>query len=109
MCAEAARSDSLPPPSRRGTVLDIPGGPISVEDVTIKDLGQCRFPSPAAAHLGEGAMHFVGEADKVLVDDRLSRLPSSPELLSQLPAIASSSKAAARAPVSSPAAACARA
>lgn len=86
MCAEAARFESVPPPSRRGTLLDVPGGPISVEDVTIKDLGQCRFPSPAAAHLGEGAMHFVGEADKVLVDDRLSRLPSSAELLSQLPA-----------------------
>jgi 6-phosphofructokinase 1 len=31
-------------------------------------------------------MHFVGEADKVLVDDRLSQLPSSADLLQQLPA-----------------------
>jgi 6-phosphofructokinase 1 len=31
-------------------------------------------------------MHFVGEADKVLVDDRLSQLPASAELLAQLPA-----------------------
>ncbi len=32
-------------------------------------------------------MHFVGEADKVLVDDRLSQLPqASPERLAQLPA-----------------------
>jgi len=31
-------------------------------------------------------MHFVGEADKVLVDDRLSQLPSSHELLRALPA-----------------------
>lgn len=31
-------------------------------------------------------MHFVGEADKVLVDDRLSQLPSSTELLRELPA-----------------------
>lgn len=31
-------------------------------------------------------MHFVGEADKVLVNDRLSQLPTSPELLRQLPA-----------------------
>jgi 6-phosphofructokinase 1 len=54
--------------------------------VKIKDLGACRYPSPAAAHLGEGAMHFVGEADKVLVDDRFSQLPSSPELLRGLPA-----------------------
>jgi 6-phosphofructokinase 1 len=31
-------------------------------------------------------MHFVGEADKVLVDDRLSQLPSSLDLIQQLPA-----------------------
>lgn len=64
----------------------VPGGPVSAGDVAIKDLGACRYPSPAAAHLGEGAMHFVGEADKVLVDDRLSQLPSSTELLRELPA-----------------------
>ena len=64
----------------------VPGGPVSAADVVIKDLGACLFPSPAAAHLGEGAMLFVGEADKVLVDDRLSQLPSSPELSQQLPA-----------------------
>jgi 6-phosphofructokinase 1 len=86
MCAEAARSETAPAPSRR-TVLDhVPGGPVSAEDVAIKDLGTCRFPSPAAAHLGEGAMLFVGEADKVLVDDRFSQLPSSLEVLQQLPA-----------------------
>ena len=67
-------------------LVSVPGGPVSAADVTIKDLGQCRYPSPAAAHLGEGAMHFVGEADKVLVDDRLSQLPTVPEHLRQLPA-----------------------
>jgi 6-phosphofructokinase 1 len=93
MCAEAARSDTTPtPPESRGDGLfnvQVPGGPhgsITARDVVIKDLGKCRFPSPAAAHLGEGAMHFVGEADKVLVNDRLSQLPTSPELLRQLPA-----------------------
>jgi 6-phosphofructokinase 1 len=86
MCAEAARSEPAPAPSRR-TVLDaVPGGPVSVDDVTIKDLGTCRFPSPAAAHLGEGAMLFVGEADKVLVDDRFSQLPSALEVRQLLPA-----------------------
>src|SRR5688500_18006378 len=65
---------------------DGPSGSITARDVAIKDLGRCRFPSPAAAHLGEHAMHFVGEADEVLVNDRLSQLPSSPELLAQLPA-----------------------
>jgi 6-phosphofructokinase 1 len=93
MCAEAARSDSTPaPPELRGDAqfdVSVPGGPlgsITARDVAIKDLGTCRFPSPAAAHLGEGAMHFVGEADKVLVNDHVSQLPTAPELLKQLPA-----------------------
>ncbi|MES1187515.1 MAG: ATP-dependent 6-phosphofructokinase [Myxococcales bacterium] len=73
-------------PSRSSVLAAVPGGPVSVEDVTIKDLGTCRFPSPVAAHLGEGAMLFVGEADKVLVDDRFSQLPTSPDGLRQLPA-----------------------
>jgi len=64
----------------------VPGGPVTARDVAIKDLGSCRYPSPAVAHLGERAMHFVGEADQVLVDDRLSQLPSTPELLRELPA-----------------------
>jgi 6-phosphofructokinase 1 len=88
MCAQAARSEPAPPTSRRGEALldAVPGGPVSADDVKIKDLGKCQFPSPAAAHLGEGAMLFVGEADKVLVDDRLSQLPTTPELLRELPA-----------------------
>jgi 6-phosphofructokinase 1 len=93
MCAATARSDATPVPSetRAEPLFDVqvPDGPlgtITAHDVAIKDLGPCRFPSPAAAHLGECAMHFVGEADKVLVNDRLSQLPSAPELLKQLPA-----------------------
>jgi len=88
MCADVALADETPAASVRlgSRVVSVPGGPVTAEDVVIKDLGKCRFPSPAAAHLGEGAMHFVGEADKVLVDDRLSQLPLSAELLQQLPA-----------------------
>jgi 6-phosphofructokinase 1 len=93
MCADALRADTPPPPSTGARALfdiHLAGGPlggITARDVAIEDLGECRFPSPAAAHLGESAMHFVGEADKVLVNDRLSQLPtSSPELLRQLPA-----------------------
>jgi 6-phosphofructokinase 1 len=88
MSAEAARPDE-PVPSERPSgahLVSVPGGPVTAQDVTIKDLGKCRFPSPAIAHLGEGALHFVGEADKVLVDDRLSQLPTSPLLFGQLPA-----------------------
>jgi 6-phosphofructokinase 1 len=87
MSAEAAHGDSVPSERLSGArMVSVPGGPVSAQDVAIKDLGACRFPSPAIAHLGEGALHFVGEADKVLVDDRLSQLPTSPEALRELPA-----------------------
>ena len=49
-------------------------GAITLEDVSVRDLGKCLLPSPVAAHLGENALQFVGAADKVLVDDRTSRL-----------------------------------
>jgi 6-phosphofructokinase 1 len=59
---------------------------VNAEDVTIKDLGRCLLPSPVAAHLGAGAMHFVGEADKVLVNDCLSDLGAHAGRLGALPA-----------------------
>jgi 6-phosphofructokinase 1 len=55
-------------------------------DVTVKDLGKCLLPSPVAAHLGETAMLFVGAADKVLIDDRMSQLAISTEQPGALPA-----------------------
>src|SRR5262245_29685291 len=55
-------------------------------DVAVKDLGKCLLPSPVAAHLGEGAMLFVGAADKVLVDDRMSQLCHIEGSVSELPA-----------------------
>ncbi|HSC86195.1 MAG TPA: ATP-dependent 6-phosphofructokinase [Polyangiaceae bacterium] len=69
--------------------VEVPGGPgggVTTEDVAITDLGVCRHDSPVASHLGEGAMLFVGAADKVLVNDRLSQLPRDPEALARLPA-----------------------
>ncbi|WP_438019352.1 ATP-dependent 6-phosphofructokinase [Sorangium sp. So ce315] len=45
---------------------------VTSADLAIKDLGPCRYPSPVAEKLGEGATVYVGEADKVLFDDRLS-------------------------------------
>ena len=65
-----------------------PAGPAAVtaEDVAIKDLGKCLLPSPVAAHLGASAMHFVGEADKVLVNDCLSDLGAHAGQLGALPA-----------------------
>ena len=59
---------------------------VTAEDVAIKDLGKCLLPSPVAAHLGAGAMHFVGEADKVLVNDCLSDLGAHAGRLGALPA-----------------------
>jgi 6-phosphofructokinase 1 len=54
-------------------------------DLRISDLGPCTIPSPVAALLGERAMHFVGAADKVLFDDRLSQLSQQAQL-SEAPA-----------------------
>lgn len=72
--------------------VEVPGGPhggVTREDVAIKDLGACQFDSPVSAHLGESALWFVGAADKVLVNDRLSQLPRDPALLASLPAFES--------------------
>ncbi|WP_437736333.1 hypothetical protein [Sorangium sp. So ce1335] len=45
---------------------------VTSADLAIKDLGPCRYPSPVAEKLGEKATVYVGDADKVLFDDRLS-------------------------------------
>ena len=59
---------------------------ITAADVVVKDLGKCLLPSPVAAHLGETAMVFVGAADKVLLDDRMSQLAVTTEPVGSLPA-----------------------
>jgi 6-phosphofructokinase 1 len=45
---------------------------LSAADLAIRDLGECTIPSPVASALGDHAVHFVGETDRVLLDDRLS-------------------------------------
>jgi 6-phosphofructokinase 1 len=60
--------------------------PISAADLAITDLGSCRFPSPVAGLLGERALHYVGEADKILLDDRLSALGTHRGLIAEHPA-----------------------
>jgi 6-phosphofructokinase 1 len=47
---------------------------LTAVDVAIRILGRCAYPSPVAERLGDRAMNFVGESDKVLFDDRLSSL-----------------------------------
>lgn len=59
---------------------------LTAADLAITDLGACRIPSPVAGLLGERAMHYVGEADKVLLDDRLSCLGTNRRLIAELPA-----------------------
>jgi 6-phosphofructokinase 1 len=56
---------------------------VEVSDLHIKNLGPCRFESPIAARLGRAALHQVGGADRVLLDDRLSKVEST--TLAELP------------------------
>ena len=44
------------------------------DPTAIKILGTCRIESPVATVLGEKAMHYVGAADKIVLDHRLSGL-----------------------------------
>ncbi len=41
-------------------------------DVEVKILGPCRHPSPLTDRLARAAIHYVGRADRVPLDDRLS-------------------------------------
>ncbi len=43
-------------------------------DLEIDTLGACIHPSPLATRLAREAIHYVGKADRVLLDDRLSRV-----------------------------------
>src|SRR5690349_14817900 len=61
-------------------------GTVTAEEVKIRDLGRCLLPSPIAKHLGDAALHFVGEADKVLVNDCRSYLEAANQRPSELPA-----------------------
>jgi 6-phosphofructokinase 1 len=47
---------------------------VEVKDLLIKNLGSCRFESPLLARLGGMALYEPGKADRVLLDDRFSRL-----------------------------------
>ncbi|HVT07267.1 MAG TPA: ATP-dependent 6-phosphofructokinase [Polyangia bacterium] len=45
---------------------------VEARDLHIKILGSCDKDSPVAGRLGGAALHAVGHADRVLLDDRLS-------------------------------------
>jgi 6-phosphofructokinase 1 len=57
---------ALTVPQRTGRVVG--------SDMEIKVLGPCRYPSPLTGRLrgSDAALHYVGQADRVLLDDRLS-------------------------------------
>jgi 6-phosphofructokinase 1 len=59
---------------------------VEAADLRIRSLGHCRFDSPLLARLGERALHHVGGADRVLLDDRLSRVVESDGTATALPA-----------------------
>jgi len=47
---------------------------VEVSDLQIRNLGRCLHPSPLAERLGREVFHPVGGADRVLLDDRFSRV-----------------------------------
>ncbi|MEO6600908.1 MAG: ATP-dependent 6-phosphofructokinase [Polyangiaceae bacterium] len=59
---------------------------VVASDLEISILGACDFPSPLAERLSDAAVHYVGQADRVLLDDRLSRLAEFADDLSKAPA-----------------------
>jgi 6-phosphofructokinase 1 len=68
-------SIALTVPERAGRVV--------ASDLEVRILGQCRFSSPLLDRLSRDAIHYVGQADRVLLDDRLSKVlgedvPSAP-------------------------------
>jgi 6-phosphofructokinase 1 len=58
---------------------------VEVSDLEIKALGPCRYESPIAARLGASALHQVGRAERVLLDDRWSTLESAPGAARRIP------------------------
>src|SRR4029077_13259027 len=69
-------SPSSPISSDSAENLTVPERTARVEavDLQIKNLGPCRYESPVATRLGRAAVHDVGGADRVLLDDRFSRI-----------------------------------
>jgi 6-phosphofructokinase 1 len=61
-------------------------GRVVADDVEVKILGACRYPSPLRHRLAEAAIHYVGKADRVPLDDRLSKVAEYGDDLSRAPA-----------------------
>jgi 6-phosphofructokinase 1 len=61
-------------------------GRVVAEDLEIRILGTCRLPSPLSDRLPRASIHYVGKADRVLLDDRRSRLREFSDDLGRAPA-----------------------
>jgi 6-phosphofructokinase 1 len=70
------------------TSLTVPdrSGRVVASDLEIRILGSCRYPSPLKDRLPSSSIHYVGKADRVLLDDRLSVVQSSVEGVENAPA-----------------------
>ena len=75
--SEPQRPENLTVPERTERV--------EASDLEIKHLGPCRFESPIAARLGAAAVHRVGRAERVLLDDRWSTLRETPAVAAPVP------------------------
>jgi 6-phosphofructokinase 1 len=54
-------------------------------DLEISILGSCEYPSPLAKRLAQTTIHYVGQADRVLLEDRRSDVISRRENLEGVP------------------------
>jgi 6-phosphofructokinase 1 len=68
---------SLTVPQRTGRVV--------ASDLDIQTLGTCTYPSPLTHRLATAAIHYVGKADRVLLDDRASKVVEHRDDLSRAP------------------------
>ncbi|HEY3493371.1 MAG TPA: 6-phosphofructokinase, partial [Polyangiaceae bacterium] len=55
-------------------------------DLEIDILGECPYPSPLTERLSHAVIHYVGQADRVLLDDRLSQTLAHPPEAGATPA-----------------------
>jgi 6-phosphofructokinase 1 len=69
------------------TALTVPErtGKVTAGDLQIKILGACRYPSPLTHRLARTAIHYVGKADRVPLDDRISKVAEYTPDLSHVP------------------------
>jgi 6-phosphofructokinase 1 len=69
---------SLTVPERTGRVV--------ADDVEVKILGPCSHPSPLNHRLARSAIHYVGKADRVPIDDHISKIGEYGDDLARIPA-----------------------